>query len=67
MENPCFECPKKGCGSYHSVCKAYNDWKAEEETKKKKIREWNKHEGRDYIKLGAFSRRTNGVFRSKKK
>lgn len=32
--SPCKECPKKGCGAYHSKCKFYNDWKGEIEESK---------------------------------
>lgn len=28
---PCGSCPRKGCGSYHSTCKEYLDWKAKKD------------------------------------
>lgn len=37
---PCGECPMKGCGSYHSKCKEYIDWKlSNDNLKQKKIRD----------------------------
>ena len=28
MKNaPCGKCPKKGCGSYHSICPEYVEWR----------------------------------------
>lgn len=28
MKCPCADCEKKGCGSYHDICKEYQKWKA---------------------------------------
>ena len=34
MKNaPCGKCPKKGCGSYHMICKEYRDWRAEQDAR----------------------------------
>ena len=35
MKCPCKVCPRKGCGSYHSKCKDYLEWKAELDEKNK--------------------------------
>ena len=26
MKNPCRNCPKKGCGAYHDICKEHQKW-----------------------------------------
>lgn len=67
MEIPCRDCPRQGCGAYHDICPEYLEWKMQEEAKKKRIKESNKYNGRDYIKDTAFKSRTHGAFRSKKK
>lgn len=36
---PCKDCEKKGCGTYHSQCKKYNDYNE----KNKKQRKVNRH------------------------
>ncbi len=30
-DSPCKYCPKKGCGSYHDICKEYQEYRAERE------------------------------------
>lgn len=35
MLSPCKDCPKKGCGSYHSECEQYIEFQ-------KRNAEWNK-------------------------
>lgn len=27
MKNPCIDCERKGCGSYHDECRQYKEWK----------------------------------------
>jgi len=34
-ECPCSDCPRKGCGAYHSVCKDYTEW--DEENKRDRL------------------------------
>lgn len=37
-KNPCKDCPDKGCGAYHSICKYYIAWaKGREEDRKRKL------------------------------
>jgi hypothetical protein len=65
--NPCYKCPDKGCGAYHSICPRYLEWKEAEENEKKKIAESKMYCSRSYIKESAFKSRTHGAFKSKKK
>lgn len=37
--SPCKDCPKKGCGAYHSACKDYQEWNEENvENRLKRLR-----------------------------
>ena len=35
---PCKGCERAGCGEHHSQCQPYQDWKAEQEDKRKWLR-----------------------------
>lgn len=59
---PCGKCERKGCGSYHDVCKEYQEWKRDYE-KSKAPREQH----RDYIKKTTYKSRTGNIFKSHKK
>lgn len=67
MENPCKDCPRQGCGSYHDVCEPYNEWKKAESERWTKINKAKAFHGRDYIKQTTFAKRTHGSFKSRKK
>ena len=34
-DNPCFNCPKKGCGAYHDICPENKAWNAKKENDRK--------------------------------
>lgn len=67
MENPCKDCQRKGCGSYHDICPEHIAWKKEDAEKKKAIKEAKRYQGRDYIKQSSFKHRTHGAFKCAKK
>lgn len=35
-QNPCKDCPNKGCGAYHSQCEKYTAWKSGVESDREK-------------------------------
>lgn len=41
-DNPCKDCPDKGCGSYHDICEIYNKAKERNRLKKEAIEEKKK-------------------------
>ncbi len=53
MESPCAKCERKGCGSYHDICKEYQEYKATNEKNKRK----NIPLGREYIKASTYHSR----------
>lgn len=59
---PCGKCERKGCGSFHDECEAYQEWK--DECKKSKA---PREEHREFIKQSTFKSRTSGQFRNHKK
>lgn len=64
MENPCLECPRKGCGAYHDVCVDYNERKSQEAQKREQIKAWRKRDARDYIRSSTYKSRTHGAFKN---
>lgn len=41
MLSPCKDCPKKGCGSYHSECEQYLEYRAEKDKEIELRNEYN--------------------------
>ena len=62
MENPCKNCPDKGCGKYHDECERYQGYKQYLEEKREMIRKAKG--GRQYLKPSTFKSRTNGMFKN---
>lgn len=67
MENPCKNCPKQGCGSYHDICPEYIEWKKQELERRNLIKKNKAFHGREYIADSVFKHRTHGAFKCKKK
>ena len=42
MTAPCKDCPKKGCGSYHSECEKYKEYQREKTEWNDKLIEYKK-------------------------
>lgn len=64
MNNPCKNCEKSGCGTYHDQCKPYQEYIEE---KRKAHRQYclsNQH--RSYINKDAWKYRKNNVFKTHK-
>lgn len=53
MKNPCIDCERKGCGSYHDECPEHKKWK-EAEQQRRGV--W-KPSGREFIKETTFRSR----------
>lgn len=63
MQNPCKDCEKKGCGSYHDQCEKFKEYKEFMQNRKVEKQAYL----RDYLAPSTFKSRTNGMFRTHKK
>ena len=57
-ECPCKKCDRKGCGSYHDVCKEYKGWSSEKEANNlKRYKESDSKHTNHPNKMTAFKRK----------
>lgn len=55
--NCCLDCPRKGCGAYHSQCPDYQEFLKENEKRKEDIQKWRQSEHEKSIKKHYYKRR----------